>query len=297
MKAFENVTFKQIILLILAVTLLACKDTSNASSNNKSLPVSNNLSVNVAPVTNGNWYKPTVGTSWQWQLQPKKDEELNLSYNVEIYDLDLFDTPAKTIQQLQEIGHKVICYFSAGSYENWRLDEAQFMTSDYGNTLDGWEGENWLDIRSNNVHDIMLTRLELAAEKGCDGVEPDNVDGYTNNTGFRLTSDDQLAYNRFLANAAHTRGLSIGLKNDLDQILELVEYFDFAVNEQCFQYNECELLTPFIDANKAVLTAEYQGKYKTEPSAREALCTVANELQFSTLILPLALDDSYRDSC
>lgn len=291
MQTFDNFKFKLIILLISVFTLLACKDTSSTSAKDETLPI------NVAPVIKGSWYKPSAGTTWQWQLQNNKDGEFNLSYNVDIYDLDLFDISTATIKQLQDEGHKVICYFSAGSYEIWRVDEAQFMSADYGNTLDGWEGENWLDIRSTNVHKIMLTRLDLAAEKGCDGVEPDNVDGYTHNTGFSLTSDDQLAYNRFLANAAHTRGLSIGLKNDIDQIPELVDYFDFAVNEQCFQYNECELLKPFIDANKAVLTAEYQGVYLTDSSAREALCSAANEQQLSTLILPLALDDSYRVAC
>lgn len=292
----KKINLLPIIFILSIFTLLSCKSSNDASVNDDSSH-HQPLPVNVAPIVSGKWYMPNTGTTWQWQLQNNKDDELNLSYNVDLYDLDLFDTPSKTIQQLQAEKHKVICYFSAGSYEDWRTDAAQFMSSDYGNTLDGWEGENWLDIRSNNVHKIMLARLDLAVEKGCDGVEPDNVDGYTNNTGFSLTSDHQLAFNRFLANAAHERGLSIGLKNDLDQIPELVEYFDFAVNEQCFQYNECDTLKPFIDANKAVITAEYQEKYRNNSSAREALCTAANELQFSTLLLPLALDDSYRHSC
>ena len=42
-------------------------------------------------------------------------------------------------------------------------------------------------------------RLDLAAAKGCDAVDPDNVDGYANPTGFDLTGDDQLAFNRWLA--------------------------------------------------------------------------------------------------
>lgn len=42
----------------------------------------------------------------------------------------------------------------------------------------------------------MQARLDLAVQKGCDGVEPDNVDGYQNNSGFPLTAQDQLAYNR-----------------------------------------------------------------------------------------------------
>ncbi|GAL06248.1 endo alpha-1,4 polygalactosaminidase precusor precursor [Photobacterium aphoticum] len=68
----------------------------------------------------------------------------------------------------------------------------------------------------------------MAVQKGCDGVEPDNVDGYKNNTGFDLTADDQLTFNRLLANEAHARNLSIGLKNNVEQVPELVTYFDFA---------------------------------------------------------------------
>ena len=71
-------------------------------------------------------------------------------------------------------------------------------------------------------------------------------DGYSNDTGFSLTFENQLNYNKMLAEEAHKRGLSIALKNDLSQIKQLEPYFDFAINEQCHQYNECSLLTPFI---------------------------------------------------
>jgi hypothetical protein len=143
----------------------------------------------------------------------------------------------------------------------------------------------------------MQQRLDLAVQKGCDGVEPDNVDGYANESGFDLGYADQLAYNRMLAAEAHARTLAIGLKNDLDQVDDLVDDFDFAVNEQCFQYAECDLLTPFIDRGKAVLQAEYHRAYVDDAAAREALCRDARTRQFSTLILPLELDDAFRFSC
>ena len=69
------------------------------------------------------------------------------------------------------------------------------------------------------------------------------------------------------------------------------------MNEQCFQYNECDMLNPFIDAGKPVFNAEYKDKYRTDQDARDELCLDANNMQFSTLILRLALDDSYRESC
>jgi hypothetical protein len=121
---------------------------------------------------------------------------------------------------------------------------------------------------------LLEYRLDLAVEKGCDGVEPDNVDGYANNTGFPLSPEDQLMFNSWLAEKAHQRNLSVGLKNDLDQIEALIGYFDWALNEQCFEYEECIKLSPFIDAGKAVFGVEYE----LEP---EQFCPQAQSMQFS----------------
>ncbi len=242
---------------------------------------------------NASWYQPPVAVTWQWQLSGK----VNPAYDVEIYGIDLFDTSQQSIQQLQASGKKVICYFSGGSYEAWRSNSQQFSSADLGAPLDGWAQERWLDIRSPGVRGIMQNRLDLAQQKGCDGVEPDNMDGYTNDSGFDLTAADQLDFNRFIAAQAHSRALSVRLKNDLDQVSKLVDYFDFAVNEQCFEFDECEQLAPFIAAQKPVLSAEYKPAYVNHEAARRSLCANAVGKQFSTLILPLNLDDSFRLSC
>ena len=226
------------------------------------------------------WWEPEPDTSWQWQLEGT----LNTNYDVDMYDIDLFDNSKETVTTLQNKGIKVICYFSAGSYEDWRIDMDDFPDEVLGNTLDGWEDEKWLDVSKNELlAPIMENRLDLAVEKGCDGVEPDNVDGYLNDNGFSLTYQDQLDYNKWLAEEAHKRGLTIGLKNDLDQIPELVDYFDFALNEQCFDYDECETLLPFVEKGKAVFGVEYD----LEP---EEFCSNANELNFDWLKMEYELD-------
>ena len=94
----------------------------------------------------------------------------------------MFNNTAETIHDIQSNGHKVICYFSAGSYEDWRPDADQFQNgTDLGKPLDGWPGEWWLNTTSANVRRIMLSRLDIASKKGCDGVDPDNVDAYVSN--------------------------------------------------------------------------------------------------------------------
>ena len=240
------------------------------------------------------WYRPSVTTTFQWQL----NGELDLSYNVDLYDIDLFDTNSSIIEQLHDENKSVICYFSAGSYENWRNDANSFPENILGNNLDDWEGERWLDISNlNALRPIIEARLDLAQAKGCDGVEPDNIDGYINNTGFELTAEDQINYNKYIAQEAHKRGLSVGLKNDLNQIEELESYFDFAINEQCNFYNECDKLIPFIEANKPVFNIEYDSKYITQNDVNQTLCNYTNNLHFQTLVLPHLLDDSFRYSC
>jgi hypothetical protein len=238
-------------------------------------------------------WTPQVSDSWQWQLSGA----INTSYDVDVYDIDLFENSAATIQGLHDDGRRVVCYFSAGSYENYRPDSSEFDEAVLGNTLDGWPDERWLDIRSTDVRDIMKARLDLAVQKGCDAVEPDNVDGYANSTGFPLNADDQLDYNRFLASEAHQRGLAVALKNDVEQAAELVDYFDFTINEECNAYDECDRLTLFIAAGKPVFNTEYDSSYVNNASDRQNLCDEMNALGFHTLVLPLDLDDSFRYSC
>lgn len=257
------------------------------------LSACNNGGENTSSSTPDERWRPVVSDTWQWQLTGA----LNITYDVDVYDIDLFDNPSEKIRQLKAAGHRVVCYFSAGSYENYRPDAADFDSADLGETMDGWPDERWLDIRSNSVRAIMTNRLDLALEKGCDGVEPDNVDGYANDTGFLLTPADQLEYNLFLAQEAHQRNLAVGLKNDLDQVAALVDDFDFAVNEQCHEYDECDLLLDFIDSGKPVFNAEYADDYVNDNTLRQALCQEATDDNLRTLVLPLDLDDSFRYSC
>ncbi|MFB6872742.1 endo alpha-1,4 polygalactosaminidase [Streptomyces sp. NPDC056323] len=199
-------------------------------------------------------WRPEPGTGWQWQLSGRLDPAVD----VPVYDIDGFDHKASAVADLHRRGRKVICYLSTGAWEDFRPDAGKFPASVRGKG-NGWEGEYWLDIRRTDILEpLMERRIQMCAEKGFDAVEPDNMDGYRNRTGFPLTAADQLRYNRLIARIAHRHGLAVGLKNDLGQIPELEPDFDFAVNEQCEQYEECEKLTPFVKAGKAVLHVEYE---------------------------------------
>ncbi len=239
-----------------------------------------------------------LALTWQWQLQG----DLNTSYDVDLYDVDLFDTATAQIAALHQDGRTVLCYFSAGSGENWRPDYGRIPASALGEPLDGWEGERWLDIRApsaanTGVRAVLLARLDLAAERGCDGVEPDNVTAWENDSGFPIGEADQVEFNRWLAAAAHDRGLFIALKNAGPIAPQLVDAFDLALNEECHAFNECEEFQPFLNAGKPILNVEYSADEASARSLATDVCPRAAELGLRTLILPLALDDAFRLSC
>ncbi|MGB8252431.1 MAG: endo alpha-1,4 polygalactosaminidase, partial [Anaerolineaceae bacterium] len=160
------------------------------------------------------WWHPTPGLTWQWHLS---DPPVDTGVDAQVYDIDLFDNESSVIQELHGQGRKVICYISVGSWEDWRPDADQFPVEVLGNDYEGWPGEKWLDIRRIDLlAPIMRARLDLCKARGFDGVEPDNIEIYDNDTGFPLTYTDQLTYARWLADEAHSRGLAIGIKNAPD---------------------------------------------------------------------------------
>jgi len=290
----KSIRIRSVCSITLSLSLVGCGGVSGGEASAPDISINHIFDSSVVPYSKGTWYKPQTDTSWQWQLQGSIDT----SYDVDIYDIDLFDTNATFIQSLKDSGKRVICYFSAGSYEKYRSDADTFPKDVLGNDMQGWPNEKWLDISNESLAPIMEARLDLAVQKGCDGVEPDNVDGYTNDTGLALSADDQLAYNKFIANEARKRGLSVGLKNDLNQVVALEPYFDFSLNEQCHVYNECDMLQPFIENDKPVFNAEYAQIYvDNSDNARDKMCADSIALKFKTLILPLKLDDSFRYSC
>ncbi|MCJ7825283.1 MAG: endo alpha-1,4 polygalactosaminidase, partial [Anaerolineales bacterium] len=73
------------------------------------------------------------------------------------------------------------------------------------------------------------------------------------------------------------------------QVSELLPYFDWMLNEECFSYQECDMLLPFVQAGKPVFVLEY------ELSPGE-FCPQANQMGFNALHKHLELD-AYAADC
>lgn len=251
-----------------------------------------------SPATSANW-RPAVGTTFQIVLQSSLDDTTT---NADVYDIDLFYNNRSTVAHLHSAGHKVVCYFSAGSYEVWRYDWDEFQPSDLGSPLTGWGGERWLDINSKNVRNIMRQRLDFARQKGCDGVDPGNVDAYDNYNGLRLTRAHAADYVNWLANETHARDMSMGLNNAGALIPYVIKNMQWSINEQCVQDNTCSTYGRFIKAKKPVFHIEYpkgatanntQAVTKTQ---QKKACGGKNSKRFSTIMKNMDLD-SWIQTC
>jgi endo-alpha-1,4-polygalactosaminidase (GH114 family) len=229
----------------------------------------------------------------------------------QVFDIDLFVDPklagrfgyvvnTDAVDAIHASGRHVIGYVTAGDAERWRPDYEQYVDFDRrcGGCLLGnpfsrrFPDEYWASFahgrsRFSFMTQMLRARTDRVAAAGFDGIEYDIVDTYAQGAryvGFRVDADTQLRYNMALADMAHEDGLSVALKNDGGQIQDLLPSFDYAINEQCFQYDECDgggyaapAWRAFIAAGKPV----FQAEYRLEP---RDFCRKANRWGFSSIV-------------
>ena len=212
------------------------------------------------------WWHPPQRLTWYWQLQGK----LDTSVPVSAYDVDAFETSAAEVAALHAQGKHVVCYVDVGTAESFRADYGSFPRSVLGHS-NGWPGEKWLDIRQLSVIEpIMSARFRMCQEKGFDAVEPDNIEAFSNKSGFPITAQQQLSFNEWVAEEVHSLGMAVLQKNDAEQTSQLSSYFDGALTEQCNEYRECAEFEPYLSAGKPVLDAEYKSADKRFCAGDEA---------------------------
>ncbi|WP_131742599.1 endo alpha-1,4 polygalactosaminidase [Actinomadura roseirufa] len=244
--------------------------------------------------TKARW-KPVVGSRWQYQLSPTQAYAATGGVNVgvcakpftggacvrpEVYDIDLYSGTGATgtlntaaVRAIHARGAKAICYMDAGSVEKDRPEYQEFVKwnnahgrSLIGKAYPGFPDENYANINNDRgQRDYLLkvqeARVRKCVQAGFDGVEFDVVNSYEDGekvTGWKISAATQLTYNKALAALAHKYNLAVGLKNDLSQVPALVSSFDFAINEECWENNECDVLKAFIRAGKPVFGVEYR---------------------------------------
>ncbi|MEV0627720.1 endo alpha-1,4 polygalactosaminidase [Nonomuraea wenchangensis] len=275
------------------------------------------------PTTNAGIWHPALASRWQYQLEANSKYSATGGVNVDIcavpqsggacvrpavFDIDLYAGDGTTlntaaVNAIHARGAKAICYIDAGSIEDFRPDYKQFTDWDkaHGNSLlgkpfsDEFPNERWANINNDQgqrdfLLKMMKARVDKCASAGFDGVEFDVVNAHEEGksvTGWTVTPATQLIYNRALAALAHAKGMSVALKNDLSQAKELEPDFDYAINEECYQYDECSALNVFVKAGKPVFHVEYE-------TATNSFCAGTTKLSFNSI--KKSSDYSLKDS-
>lgn len=219
--------------------------------------------------TTGIKLPPTGLMSWDWQIGASSDSAISVPAGAKLIDLDGFNTSAAKVAELKSKGYYTVCYINAGSWESYRPDASKYPDYLKIQQDPDWAGEYFLDVTDvfksgSALAPILQARFKMCKDKGFDALEPDNLQNDENVSGGRVTTQQQIDFNGWVADQAHAAGLAVFQKNGPDKILlkdrtgkMMVEKFDGILNEECQQYSECGPLAEYTKRGKLALNVEY----------------------------------------
>ena len=248
-----------------------------------------------APVpvsTSGIRLPPSGAVSWDIQLGASTDNDVTVPAGIRLLDLDGFNISANKVRQLNSQGIYTVCYLDVGSFEPYRPDSSQYPTYLKLQQDPNWPAEYFLDVTDvfkpgSVLATILTNRFRMCKEKGFSAIDPDNLQNDENVTGGRITLQQQIDFNGWVADQAHAQGLAVTQKNGPDKSLlrdrtgkMMVEKFDGILNEECQQYGECSALSEYARRGKLALNIEYTTALD---------CALSNNLKINSLKRDLGL--------
>ena len=242
--------------------------------------------------------QPAVADSWRPAPGQRLDVQLtapfDLARRADALVLELFTTGAERVAELHRRGIAAVCRVAAGLWESWRPDASSFPAAVLGRRLPGRSpAARLVDVRAAALRPILERRLDLCRDRGFGGVLFTDAEGYARASGFALTPHDQLAFNRWLAEAAHARGLAAGIWNDLAQARELAPAFDFLVADRCAAAGDCGGVRPYLAAGRAVFLVAYTN----QPRRMDAYCAVAAQTGAPLILKTQSLNGKLHRRC
>ena len=186
-----------------------------------------------------------------------------------------------------------ICYVNAFQTQPdaaswWKSNHPDLLLRDSkGNLIIDQEWDEILLDYSTAAKRSALTAIvggwiDGCASKGFRGLEPDNLDSYTRSKNL-LTESQAVAYAASLTSYAHGKGLAVGQKNtaDLSTAKARQAGFDFAVAEECADYDECGNYTATYGNNVIVIEYDQSQYTKACRSYGSTLSIVLRDLDVS----------------
>ncbi|MFJ2774575.1 endo alpha-1,4 polygalactosaminidase [Streptomyces sp. NPDC087300] len=195
-----------------------------------------------------------------------------------------------------------VCYVNAfqaqpGAEQDW--DDDLLLRDDAGKVVmdKDWD-ETILDIstkaKRERVAEKVGTWIDSCAHKGFKAVEPDNYDSYTRAPDGLLTPADAKAFLALLAEHAHDKGLAIGQKNTASLARDRKRVgLDFAVVEECGQYDECGAYTKAFGDRLLVIEYTERGLKKACDGWGDKVSIVRRDLD----VVPAGDEGYVRETC
>lgn len=287
------------------------------------------------------WFYPAPGEVKNWDIQINAPYSLVPGQRAMMV-VDLWDVaPASTITyddnsmvtvpagsqagaltSLKAAGAVVICHVGTGAM---RLDDPDAMKfpgyaasppnrpdpiaggSSIGwSTTDGDAMERFVDFRNPTAAAVLLRRVKLAKEIGCDGILAYRNDGSlfgstaTFKNGFTdISPADETAWIVKVAKQGHDLMISVGGRDTHTSggLTEIVDDYDWIVAEQCAEDNNCDLARPFLEAHRAVFGLDYN---LTRAGTAQSITTVCLDWvngQIDGVLKSAALDSTVREVC
>ncbi|MBB5648911.1 endo alpha-1,4 polygalactosaminidase [Pedobacter cryoconitis] len=270
-----------ILVSMMMLSLTACrKESANNGDNNVA-------SGNQDQAAQVSWWQPKAGVTFDWCLDDLKNSD---TFTAEVVDVDAFTTTAQQVAALHAQGKKVIAYISAGTIEDDRPDINLLPKEVIGQVYPEWPKERWLDIRQREkLRPWLNSRIDRILSKGFDAIEPDNLDSYSNETGFDISINDTKLYCDFLIKLAHDKGLGIGQKNVPELSAEYSKKFDWVLTEDAFDQKWENDVKPYITQNKPVFAVEYTDQ-TSQSTFSNTICPKAKNLKYSAILKKRGLD-------
>jgi hypothetical protein len=244
---------------------------------------------------------PTGKLKWDWQIGASSPSAVVAPAGARLMDIDLFGSTAAQVAALKSSGIYSVCYVNAGSWQPGFPDSDEYPEYLKIQRDPDWPEEYFLDVTDvfkpgSVLARILRARFALCKSKGFDAVEPDNLQNDENVSGGRITLQQQIDFNGWIADEAHAAGLAVFQKNGPDKILRrdrtgklMVEKFDGILNEECQEWDECEPLAEYVRRGKLALNTEYAVALDCATSDRLNINSIRKDLS-----LVGARDSGYR---
>ncbi|SDT80912.1 endo alpha-1,4 polygalactosaminidase [Actinoplanes derwentensis] len=220
------------------------KSTTPSATRTSTTPAPAASTTTAAPVTtSAGWNPPPANAGFDYQI----GGAYTPPSGVTVVSRDREATPAAGVYN--------ICYVNAfqaqpGAESWWKSNHPDLLLKDKNGALvvdEDWN-ELMLDFSTAAKRTALVAVvgewIDGCAADGFDAIESDNLDSYTRSQGL-LTQAQAVAYATALNTRAHDNGLASGQKNtaELSSANAKKAGFDFAVAEECAEWDECDVYT------------------------------------------------------